>query len=385
MDIPELYRLSPLETAVGWVFGESEPIPERTDDARSPRQVLEEVILASLRRGPCGVSFSGGRDSSLVLAVAVHVARREGLPEPIPHTLRYPVAPDTEESDWQELVVRHLGIEQWERATIHDELDLVGPYATGMLLRHGPVWPAMAYTEIPALEAFGGGSLLSGEGGDEVLGHSAHRIQPLAALARSPMPVRRWRYQPALRAAAPSRVRAWWAARNLEESPWLKPAAVEYFRDWTAKDVAHEPLSWADSVRRIAGEPSGTVGEGTRLVVSADYDVVSTSPLLHPEFVDALARWGGWLGPGNRAETIRGIAGDLLPDAIIDRTSKAEFSRGFVTRYTAEFAQSWDGGGLDEQFVEPELVRRELLQDHPSAGVAQLLQAAWLANHSGEA
>ena len=78
--------LSPLEIAAGVPLPEREPRTrlERTDLA--PRAALDQAILSGLQRAPCVVSFSGGRDSSLVLAAAVDAARRHGLPLPVPVT-----------------------------------------------------------------------------------------------------------------------------------------------------------------------------------------------------------------------------------------------------------------------------------------------------------
>jgi hypothetical protein len=47
------------------------------------RGVLEELISPALERPPCVIGFSGGRDSSSLLALATHLARREGLPMPV--------------------------------------------------------------------------------------------------------------------------------------------------------------------------------------------------------------------------------------------------------------------------------------------------------------
>ncbi|MGH3092626.1 MAG: hypothetical protein ACRDOG_09935, partial [Gaiellaceae bacterium] len=71
--------LSPLEIAAGVVFG-SERRRSLPRTRRSPRHSLEDAVRPALLRPPCAVSFSGGRDSSLVLAVAAHVARSDGLP-----------------------------------------------------------------------------------------------------------------------------------------------------------------------------------------------------------------------------------------------------------------------------------------------------------------
>src|SRR5579884_3063930 len=51
---------------------------------------LESVLVAALSRPPCAVSFSGGRDSSAVLALATDAARRHGLELPVPVTMRFP-------------------------------------------------------------------------------------------------------------------------------------------------------------------------------------------------------------------------------------------------------------------------------------------------------
>ena len=102
--------LSPIEIASGLVLGNTQPLePARAAD---PRAAMERALLAPLRRGPCLVSFSGGRDSSAVLAVATAVARREGLQPPIPATLRFPSAADSAETEWQEGVIAHLGLQR---------------------------------------------------------------------------------------------------------------------------------------------------------------------------------------------------------------------------------------------------------------------------------
>ena len=61
--------------------------------AGSPREAMERVLREALQRAPCIVAFSGGRDSSAVLALAVDLARREGLQEPLPVTRRFLNAP----------------------------------------------------------------------------------------------------------------------------------------------------------------------------------------------------------------------------------------------------------------------------------------------------
>ncbi|MGH3630183.1 MAG: asparagine synthase-related protein, partial [Sciscionella sp.] len=160
-----LYQMDQLEIAGGWINGlDLAPLPRGPH--ASPRKVLERSLCRYLTRSPCVVAFSGGRDSSVVLATAVSVARREGLPLPIPITLTYPDSPNTEESDWQRRVLEYLGITERVVLTVHDEHDPVGPIATPLLRRHGlmcapnfaPTWRMMDVAR--------GGVLLTGEGGD---------------------------------------------------------------------------------------------------------------------------------------------------------------------------------------------------------------------------
>lgn len=135
-----LYTMDSLEIAGGWVNG-YDAVPPPAGPHESPRQVLDRLLLPHLRRSPCLVAFSGGRDSSVLLAAAVAVARREELPPPVPLTLSYPDAADSEEARWQRIVLNHLGIDDRIVLTVHDEHDPLGPVATPVLLRHGLVWP----------------------------------------------------------------------------------------------------------------------------------------------------------------------------------------------------------------------------------------------------
>ena len=130
-----------MEIVFGYVFGHEGTIAPSSDATRTPREALERVVRDALLRPPCGVAFSGGRDSSLVLAVATHVARRDGLAEPVPITTVFPGVDDADESTWQELVVRHLELRDWQRIMIHDELDVIGPLAASHLLTDGLLWP----------------------------------------------------------------------------------------------------------------------------------------------------------------------------------------------------------------------------------------------------
>ena len=96
-----MLRPTPFDIASGTVLGVGPPTLRAVPPvAPDPLAALGRAVLPALRRPPCVVSFSGGLDSS-VLAVAVRMARWEGLPDPVPVTWRFTGAPRADESSWQ--------------------------------------------------------------------------------------------------------------------------------------------------------------------------------------------------------------------------------------------------------------------------------------------
>src|SRR3954470_23508060 len=155
-----------------------EPLPEADG---GPVEALERMILGALQRGPVVVPFSGGRGSSTILALAARVARREGLAPPVAATHRFPGVAGTEEDEWQELVIRHLGIADWEILRMGDALDVVGPVARAAIARHGPLYPPNAHFTVPFAKLARGGTVLTGLDGDKVFG--GWRWNALGAIA----------------------------------------------------------------------------------------------------------------------------------------------------------------------------------------------------------
>jgi asparagine synthase (glutamine-hydrolysing) len=77
--------------------------------------------------------------------------------------------------------------------------------------------------------------------------------------------------------------------------------------------------------------------------------------------------------------------GDVLPPKIVQRTTKAVFDELHGGRWCREFAQGWDGSGLDPAWVDPEALRREWLSPRPEYRSLTALNAAWLASRDAEA
>ncbi|WP_141711666.1 asparagine synthase-related protein [Jiangella alba] len=376
---PRYFRLSAFEIATSWVHGSlSAPPPPET--AATPREALDDALRPALLRAPCFVSFSGGRDSSAILAAATALARREGHADPVPVTEIYPDVPDADEADWQRLVVEHLGLTEWVRLPIRGESDLLGDGARTSLLRRGVLWPPPFHVKDRLFETVTGGSILTGEGGDEVIG--PRRTTPVTLLVR-----KRRRPRPELLAAtaaalAPGPVRAFRVRRQMSgdaQQPWLRPAVARRHRRLLAADEGSEPLAWDRSLWWVRHRRAVDAVIANYSALGAEFDVAVGHPLLDTGFLAALTRFGGRWGFAGRTALMRILFADVLPDEILRRSSKASFDRAYMGEPTRAFARDWDGSGVDAALVDPETLRAGWLSDRPSTLSGTLLQQAWLA------
>jgi asparagine synthase (glutamine-hydrolysing) len=341
----------------------------------TPLEALERAVLPALRRGPCLVSFSGGRDSSAVLAVATRVARREGLPDPIPATNRFRAAPGADETAWQERVVAHLGLSDWVRLTHDDELDVVGPYARRVLRAHGVLWPFNAHFHLPLLEAAAEGSVLTGVGGDELF---TAACGPLGG--RRPRAVARTLFE-----LAPYGLRRPVLARRAPLTlPWLTPEGNRATTAAAASHDAAEPraprrrLAWARGMRAL------DVGPRSLAAVASMTGAVIAHPLLDPGVWAAVARAGGPRGFDGRRHGMRALAGTLLPAELIARRDKAAFDEAFFTATARAAAAAWTGGGIPEELVDPGALAAHWADPEPMAQSFTLLQAVSAAERGDE-
>jgi asparagine synthase (glutamine-hydrolysing) len=372
--------MSALETAAGMPFGFEPPVSTPTGPD-GPMRVLEDVLAPAVLDPPCRVAFSGGRDSSLVLAAATCAARRHGCPLPIAVTGRYRDS-QADERKWQELVLDHLGLEEHVVVEAGDEHDLIGPVATAHLRRHGVLFPANAHIIASLFGETAGGTLLLGVGGDELLARQRwSALNDMLARRRRPGLTDPARLAVAV---APRTVqRLLTRDRGLPPASWLRPSAVRRVRALERRQPA-DPLRFDRAVRKAARSRALMVGLRSLRRVGDASGVTVSAPLLDDRFVAALAGAGGARGWTNRATVMRFLAQDLLPDALLSRGDKAVFTTSFFNEHTRRFAKAWSGGGLDTELVDPETVREAWLAPEPDVRSALLLQIAWLHDHRHE-
>ena len=376
------YALTQLELATGIVIEpdpDAPPLPP-APAGMTPRAALADSIRAALLRPPCLVLFSGGRDSSAVLAVAAELARTEALPAPVPVTLRFPEEmADADESNWQELVIRHCRIDDWTRLEITDEIDCLSPAGIEALVRHRLVYPIAAHTLVPALRLCAGGSLLTGIGGDEVLG-TRSRIADLLARRVRPVP------RDALRIAAALGPRSLRRVGRRGRAPafvnWLTPAGRSAFELSWKRNLTNSSTTWKRALLQTWQSRNLQLAVAGMDVVASGRDVELAHPFFTQLFVSVLAEAGGMRGYANRTDAIRMLCADVLPDEISGRRSKAGFGQPYWTHYSQEFGRGWDGSGVDPKLDDVEVLGRLWSRSEPPpAPTLILLKQAWLAAH----
>jgi asparagine synthase (glutamine-hydrolysing) len=339
--------LSPLEIAAHILVGRDEAAAARLESEAGTHgavRALEAALAGRLQRVPCVVSFSGGRDSSALLALAVRVARREGLADPVPATVRVPSSPGSQEDEWQQLVVDHLGLAEWARLTVDDELDLVGPVAQSVMRAHGLPYPYNLHLQVPILEVARGGSLVTGLGGDEIFAPSARR-----------------RF-------APRSVRRVAASRRPRLSfPWLRADADEELGRRWLDDELRLPLRWDRRAREWWSSRYLQQTIERIELLARDYDVSVVHPFAEAPFVAALAREIGPRGFESRELVLERLFGDVLPPQLPGRRTKATFNEVLWNRHTRALLEELD----------PDALARAL----DRLGVAGVVDAAALDRH----
>lgn len=383
--VEDWYVPTAFEVAGGWVHGRSTAPATVDPPGEPPSEVLRAVLRDALTRGPCLVPFSGGRDSSLLLAVTCSVAREAGVTLPLAVTFRHPGLPESEETSWQDLVMEHLRLQgmspEWRIVEVTDELDIVGPVLAPLLEeRRHPLWPPNMASTVALADGAQGATILSGDYGDEVLG--VRRATVIAGLLR-----RRGRglslaYWRAASLAATPRLVLAGAIRLRGSAPhWLSSRGVRRWRALSGADALHDPFPYDRSVRAVVSWRGPVLGFANLERICRRRACHLETPLADPRVISALAAHGGWKGPQSRGYATSLLGGDLLPDRLYGRDTKADFLTSRFNRHTVATVDAWKDTDISREWVDTERLRSawEVRRFHPQ--MAGLVQQAWLAQH----
>jgi Asparagine synthase len=273
-------------------------------------------------------------------------------------------------------VVAHLGLDDWVRVSIDDELDCIGPVAQGILRRHGVLWPANTHFHVPQLERATGGAVLTGIGGDEMFSSSRWTgLRQLSAGRQRPQ-LSHLRQLAALLAPAPIRQRAYARRRQLEIE-WLRHDAERRVLAAVAKQAAAEPFRWRTRLEWLLGLRYLQLAQQSMDILAGDWNTRIYHPLLAPGFVSSLASLPRDRRYSSRSEALTDLFGDLLPKGLATRTSKAVFTGTLWGQASRAFATQWDGQGVDTDLVDVDALRRRW--SGGEEGPYSLLQSLWLA------
>jgi hypothetical protein len=137
-------------------------------------------------------------------------------------------------------------------------------------------------------------------------------------------------------------------------------------------------------LERLAYSRYLEVSRGIVAALTHDADVELVEPFLDPRFFHAILSELPEEGFPSRNAALESFFGDLLPAAVVRRTSKAIFTESFWGPDSRDFANGWDGRGLDPSLVDPDALRSHWLRPRPDLRSATPLQAAWLASQDSE-
>jgi asparagine synthetase B (glutamine-hydrolysing) len=358
-----------VDRAIGYPIGCDPRVTELAHSDDDDRRTLEWIVVEALSHPPCGVAFSGGRDSSALLALAASLARQHQLPMPLAFTNTYADV-RTDETQWRRAVLDHLSLEAVE-VNVRNEHLTVGAPAERMYRTNGLQFPANAVTHMTLAELVRGGTLLTGAGGDEVFGgradpffrwfrHKRPNPKDLVSLGQSKLP------------GAARRV----GLELLDGHHWILPSVRSDLAKELGADHLTYPGRYSAALRRWVRDRYYIAIRQSLDAASAVAGASIVAPFFDRRFMAAWASRNGAAGPANRTAAMESLFGDLLPVSILTRTSKAEFSAAFH-QIDGRFLAEWDGEGVPLELVDVEALRREWSLPTPHFSTSLMLQDAY--------
>ncbi|HEV2813412.1 MAG TPA: hypothetical protein VGW10_09190, partial [Solirubrobacteraceae bacterium] len=181
----------------------------------------------------------------------------------------------------------------------------------------------------------------------------------------------------------PARAQAPYRAQRVRaDSPWLWPPAVDAVVDGMLAAELPEPRALDARLAYVHRERHHALTRHGIEALASDEDALPVVPFLDPRFLAALARFLGRDGIGGRTAVTTALAGDLLPERLVTRRTKAVFPEAYCNRHARAFVRDWRGAGVDDTLVDVRTLRARLGDGTDIWWLARsaiLLQAAWLA------
>src|ERR1700674_2605538 len=135
---------------------------------------------------------------------------------------------------------------------------------------------------------------------------------------------------------------------------WLRRGARRLIHREASVWLADQPVRFDQLLRRWWWTSRYFQHGSTSLeLLAGDFDVMAVFPFMDPLVLDALAASRGKQGFASRTAAMESLFGDLLPDRVISRPTKAIFDGALVGPMTRSFIQQWSGDGdLDHSLVD---------------------------------
>jgi asparagine synthase (glutamine-hydrolysing) len=162
--------------------------------------------------------------------------------------------------------------------------------------------------------------------------------------------------------------------------PWLLPKAQRELAHAWALDTVGQPRNWTKLVRWVCRMRYIAIGNTSLDLIAADQRATIFHPFLDERFCGSIARLPRDLRYRGRSDAMSFLLGDLLPDSLLERRTKASFDGAFWTDYSRAFTRDWSGRGVNEELIDTDALRAEWARESPDARTYTLLQAAWLAD-----
>ena len=374
--------LTSIELATGIVLG--------SGSGPRPRCPLRRPVTRPSARSSASACRAGPRPVLRELLRRAGTRRRcSPRPRPPPaapdsrrrsrSTNRFPTCAHTDETRWQELVVAHLGLDDWVRLELTDELDVVGEIATRGLARHGA--PVALQRPLPRAAARGGRRR---HAPDRDRRRRGPRQLALGACGGGRVRCGARRGTGPSSPRAPVRARARAAGHHRPARPASLPLAPPPTR--RARSCGRGPRIRRSSRRgsapacaRSHGEPAHRAGP-RELRSAGGRRRCGRRPSPPRSAVPRGARRRrrpgfGWTDRGDAMEALFRRA---LPAPLLRRATKARFDGAFWGPESRALARSWDGEAADPAVVDPGALTREWAKQEPDAHTYLLLQATWL-------